>query len=142
MNCAEVINSCDALAERVGLAALSAIERTIVLVSRINFEVELGGLDSFYYNSAGNEAVASVAALEAVGATHAAEALRAANSLFPGGIPAQNREERFVGLQAVSELPSTPLDSLTREFNRDSPDVFARLCSFIKLHAAELRAHG
>lgn len=85
MDHAEVMNACDAKAQRIGLARLTSIERVVVLVSRANFEIELGGLDAFYYNSAGDEAVATVAALEAVGATHAASTLREANDLFPGG---------------------------------------------------------
>jgi len=43
-------------AERVDLARLSTTERIVVLVSRANFEVELGGLSAFFYNSAGNYA--------------------------------------------------------------------------------------
>ena len=57
MDHAEVMNSCDAKAQRIGLARLTAVERVVVLVSCANFEIELGGLDSFYYNSAGDEAV-------------------------------------------------------------------------------------
>jgi hypothetical protein len=139
---AEVMNACDAKAERVGLAHLTAPERVVVLVSRANFEVELGGLDSFFYNSAASEAVPTVDALEAVGAARAASALRTANTLFPGGSPPRDREERFKGLEVVRGLPGRPLAALEWEFGRDAPDVFSRLCSFIEAHAAELREHS
>lgn len=142
MDHAGVMNSCDAKAQRVGLKRLTKAERVVVLVSRANFEIELGGLDTFYYNSAGDEAVATVAALETVGATHAASTLREANALFPGGSPLRDREERFVGLQAVRQLPKSPLDSLERKFGRDDPDGFERLCSYIDAHAKELQEHG
>src|SRR5579871_3498877 len=124
-----MMNRCDAKPLRVGLAALTPAERVVVLVSRANFEIELGGLDSFFYNSAGGEAVPTVAALEAVGASRAAAAVRAANALFPGGSPPRDREERFVGLQAVRSLPGGPLATLDGEFYSESPDVLARLCS-------------
>jgi hypothetical protein len=139
---AEVMNSCDAKAQRVGLADLSPTERVVVLVSRANFEIELGGLDTFYYNSAGDEAVPTVAALEAVGATQAASTLRTANALFPGGSPPRDREKRFDALEVVRKLPKRPLTSLEKEVSLDDPDVFSRLCSFIEAHAKGLRGHG
>lgn len=142
MDHASVMNSCDAKAKRVGLKRLTAAERVVVLVSRANFEIELGGLDAFYYNSAGDEAVATVTALEAVGATHAASTLREANALFPGGSPPRDREERFASLEAVRKLPKRPLESLERKVGRDDPDVFSRLCSYIEAHAKELQKHG
>src|SRR5438094_7838 len=128
------MNSCDAKAQRVGLADLSPTERVVVLVSRANFEIELGGLDAFYYNSAGDEAVPTVAALEVVGATKAASTLRSANALFPAGSPPRDREERFDALETVRNLPRRPLASLERDVGRDNPDVFSRLCSFIEAH--------
>jgi hypothetical protein len=139
---ARVMNSCDIKAQRVGLSRLTAAERVVVLVSRANFEIELGGLDAFYYNSAGDEAVATVAALKAVGATQAASALREANALFPGGSPPPDREKRFAGLEVVRQLPSRPLSSLEKKVSRDKPDVFSRLCDFIEAHAKELQAHA
>ena len=142
MEHAEVMNNCDAKAQRVGLAQLSWAEQMIVLVSRANFEIELGGLDAFYYNSAGDEAAPTVAALEAVGATHAASTLRAANSLFPGGSPPRSRERRFDALVDVRRLANGPLASLEREVGRDEPDVFSRLCAFIDAHREELRDLG
>jgi hypothetical protein len=139
---ADVMNRCDAKAGRVGLSGLTAAERVVVLVSRANFEIELGGLDPFFYNSAGGEAVPTVDALDAVGATRAAAALRAANAPFPGGSLPRDREERFAGLEVVRGLPGHPLSALEREFGRDEPDVFSRVCSFIEARAAELRVQG
>jgi hypothetical protein len=135
------MNSCDAKAQRFGLKRLTAAERVVVLVSRANFEIELGGLDAFYYNSTGDEAVVTVAALETVGAIHAASTLREANTLFPGGSPPRDREKRFAGLQIVRKLPERPLTSLQKKVSRDEPDVFSLLCGFIEAHANELQEH-
>src|SRR5262245_20578874 len=99
------MNSCDAKAQRIGLAHLTAAEQVVVLVSRANFEIELGGLDAFYRTSAGDEAVPTVATLEAVGAPQAASSLREANALFPGGSPPRDREKRFDALEIVRTLP-------------------------------------
>jgi hypothetical protein len=136
------MNSCDAKGERLGLAALTTVERTVVLVSSANFEISLGGLSGFYYNSAGDRAAETVAALEAVGATRAAAALRAANALFPGGAPARDRTERYEGWRALMDSEEDVLSPLNQEFDADQPDLFARLCDFIDAHAADLRDHG
>ncbi len=142
MDHAEVMNSCDAKAQRLGLNRLTTVERIVVLVSHANFEIELGGLDAFYYNSAGDEAVLTIDALEAVGATQAASGLRKSNALFPGGSPPRDREKRFAGLEVVRKLPKCPLSSLETEVGGDKPDVFSRLCDYIEAHAKELQEHG
>lgn len=141
MDHAEVMNGCDAKARRLGLKRLSEVERVVVLVSRANCEIELGGVDAFYYNTAGDEAVPTVEALEAVGATAAASALREANALFPRRSPSRDREKRFVGLEAIRKRPERPLKSLQEKFHSESPDVFSRLCDYIEAHAEELREY-
>jgi hypothetical protein len=137
MDHAEVMNSCDAKAERVGLAHLGRAERVIVFVSRANFEIELGGLSGFFYNSAGDHAAETVPALEAVGAKHAATALRAAMALFAGASSPPDRQQRYAAMQAMSGS----FGKLDSEFASDEPDVFSRLCLFIDGHAAELQEH-
>jgi hypothetical protein len=132
------MNSCDAKAQRLGFAALTPVERVVALVSRANFEIELGGFSSFYYNSGGEHAVETVAALEAVCAMKAAAALRNANAMFPGG-PPTDRELRYFGLQQLG--PVDDFGDFDREFYAENPDVFSRLCAFIDEHKAELAEH-
>jgi hypothetical protein len=119
------MNSCDMKAQRAGLAALTESERIVVLVSRANFEIELGGFSTFFDNSAGEHAADTVAALEAVGSIQASAALRVAMGEFRGGAPPTVRE----------------LGRFEDEFYNEQPDVFSRLCSFIDAHAAELGRH-
>ncbi len=138
MDHAQVMNSCADKEERVGLALLNAAERIVFLVSAVNFEVELGGLTGFFFNSAGDHSAVTVAALEAVGAVHATAALKAAMALFPGGSPPTDREQRYIGWKGLS---GRLLGQLDEEFGQDQPDVFSRLCEFIDMHAAELREH-
>lgn len=137
MDHAAIINRCDEKTQRVGLAALTETERIVVLVSRANFEIELGGFSAFFYNSAGDHAADTVIALDAVGAIRASAALRAAMSKFPGGIPPTERELRYAGWQQVSDS----LGEFDREFYSETPDVFSRLCSFIEANPAELSEH-
>jgi hypothetical protein len=136
------MNSCDTKAQRVGVSRLAAVERVVVLVSRANFEFELGGLDAFYYNSAGNYAVATVDALLAVGAKRAASTLQKANALFPGGSPPRGRYKRQASLEIVRKLPRRPLTSLENKIGSDEPDVFSRLCSYIEANVKALKKHA
>ena len=138
MDHAAVMNACDTKAQRVGLAALTDTERVVVLVSRANFEVELGGFSSFFYNSAGDHAADTVSALEVIGAERAAGALRAAMAKFSEGVPPTERELQFAGgwQQILSSL-----GTLDAEFYSEQPDVFSRLCSFIESHKAGLQAY-
>ena len=140
MDHAAIMNGCDAKAKRVGLAPLIDAERVVVLVSRANFEIELGGLSGFFYNSAGDRAAETVAALEAVGATRSAAALRATNALFPNSNPPTDREERYVSWQKLTDANS--LGHLDRAFGEENPDVFSRLCSFIESHREQLSEHA
>ena len=79
-----------------------------------------------------------MSALEAVGATRAAAALRAAIAKFPGGTPPTERRLRYPGdWQQVLGL----LGSLDVDYYQEQPDVFSRLCSFIESHKADFRAH-
>jgi hypothetical protein len=138
MDHAAVMNNCSAKAERIGLARLTAAERVVYLASSANFEIELGGFSGFFYNSAGDHAAESARAMEAIGALHAAQALRSAMARFPGGIYPADRRQRYKSWRAISES----LVSLDQEYGREDPDVFSRLCIYIEDHAAELQEHG
>jgi hypothetical protein len=142
MDHADVMNRCDEKGRHVGLAALSDVERTEVLVSWFNFEVECGGFTTFYYNSAGDNAVATVRALVAVGAKHAAKALRAGNRLYPEGVPPANRQERFIAKKKIKAKGcDDPFSKCDDKFAKEDPDVFTKLCNYMDQHAAELREH-
>lgn len=142
MDHAAVMNSCNEKSWRLGIEALTEIERTVHLVNVANCEIENGTLWQFYYNSAGDTAVETVNALRTISADRAAAAIQAANALFPGGSPALDREMRCDGLQPLMQSPDRPLDALTSEYYRQRPDVFSKLTAYMDAHADELRDHG
>ena len=141
MDHAAVMTSCGQKARRLGIASLSEVERAIALANWADFEIANGGLWQFYYNSGGNNAAETVDALRVIGTDRAADGLKAANALFPGGSPPRDREQRFRSLQRLSESPGNPLDQLTCEFYRQTPDIFTRLEAYLDAHADELREH-
>ena len=119
MDHAAVMNSCDQKAARVGLDALSEVERVVVLVSRVNFEVELGGFSAFLSNSSRLHARETIPALKAVGANKTAAALQKALATKPRSFAA-----------------------LDKQFDHEEPDVFALLCSYMDARTADLHEHG
>jgi hypothetical protein len=64
------------------------------LVEALEAEVNNGGFDQFFFNSAGDRTKETIDALSVIGAVHTAAIVRAAAGRFPGGLPPQDRDER------------------------------------------------
>lgn len=111
-------------------------ERVLVLVGAFFFEVEAHGFADYYGNPAGNHARDAVWALERVGATRAAAALRACNSLFPGGEPPADGVARWEAVKPLSE--SGAMDQIEAEYMPHHPEVWELLSQFKQSYAAEL----
>jgi hypothetical protein len=137
---AEIMNRCSDKADKLGLSALSKTERVVHLVNVFNFEVLNGTLSQFFYNSAGDHAVETVPALEAVRAKRAAAALRGANHLFPRGAPPADRMKRYDAWRKL--IDTRRLEAFDDEIGQEKPDVWCKLCTFIDAHAAELQQHS
>jgi hypothetical protein len=135
---AAIINECDSKRQQFGSEKLNDSERVVSLVSYLQYELELGGIDGFYYNSAGDYAVETVSALEQIGATHAAKVLKRINVLFPGGVPAKDQGTRQEDLECLSSQPDDPFEELEEEFLSDEPGIWERLEKFIFMRLDEL----
>ncbi len=72
------------------------------LIEDLEAELNNGGFDQFFFNSAGDRTFETIVALEAIGATHTASIVRAAASKFPGGLPSSDRDVRQEQLESVS----------------------------------------
>ena len=125
MNPAEIINSCDLKFQRNGFESLTAKERIVVLASHVNFEVQLGGVGTYFHNSAGAFAAEAVEALVELGAIAEAAALRKGRELL--------RARSWESLAA-----SDAFEPLTEAFAKATPDLFTRLCAFVEKHASGL----
>ena len=80
--------------EAVGFAGLRPAEQVAHCVHWLELEVNNGGFDQFFWNSAGDQAQQTVDALEAIGAPKFADLVRRAIAVFPGGTPSPDRDER------------------------------------------------
>jgi len=84
-----------------GFSRMSRQEQNVYLVSQIDGEIENGGMDQFFTNSAGNCATRTLAALDEIGLTDCSKLLRRVIELFPDAGPSEDRSTRFDQLDAL-----------------------------------------
>ena len=72
------------------------------LIDELESEINNGGFDQFFFNSAGDKVADTISALSSIGAEHTADIVRAACTKFPGGMPPKDREARQEVLEQVS----------------------------------------
>ena len=119
-------------------AQLSAAERVVVLVDCVEREVHNGGFHQFYFNSAGDCATETPAALRAIGACRVAAIVEQANALFPGGAPPVDRSERQRVLDEID--PGLHVfDHLDRAFHAYPDDILTLVYDFVVAHRDQIR---
>jgi hypothetical protein len=120
--------------EKVGFAGLTDGEKTFLCVTILRDEVNNGGFDQFYFNDGGEYAVEAVGAFEKIGAANVADIVRRANSAFPNGQPAKDRDARKRELDALTEAQQSTLRQLDLEFYKYGEDVDKLLKQFVESH--------
>jgi hypothetical protein len=100
------------------------------LIDELEAEVNNGGFHQFFYNSAGDNTVETIQALQAIGALHMADILRRAAAKFPGGMPPR---ERFARQDILLELfpDSARFEELDNEFYAYPDDLSVLVKKFI-----------
>ncbi len=61
------------------------------LIENLEAEINNGGFDQFFYNSAGDNTAEAIQALETIGANRMADIVKRAASKFPGNMPPKDR---------------------------------------------------
>jgi len=88
----------------------AALART--LVEALQAEVNNGGFEQFFFNSAGDRTRETIEALSAIGAHHTASIVRRAAAKFPGGLPP---EDRFARQRLLLDRVSPDSDAFSEE---------------------------
>lgn len=101
---------------RSGFESFSKPEKVLYAVFCLETEINNGGFEQYYFNSSGNYAIDTPAALEEIGAFRTAELVQEANSSFPGGSPPRNWDERIKRAELVSDEISARWDELDNRF--------------------------
>jgi len=76
--------------------------RIAALISALEEEVNNGGFDQFFYNSAGDDTAEIIEALRVIGADSTAEVVERAAARFPGGTAPKDRFARQKVLLEIS----------------------------------------
>jgi len=101
---------------KLGYDKLTRPEKVFVCVWGLEGEVNNGGFDQYYFNSAGDHALDSVESLEAIGAKHTANLVRQANALFGEAGPSADRFARQKQLHAFADAKTKKMNEIDEEF--------------------------
>jgi hypothetical protein len=126
--------------DRDGFAALTPEEQVAYCVDALEREVNNGGFDQFFWNTSGNTAHETLAALKAIGAPKAAAMLEEAIALFPGGRVVPDREARERVLEEMGEAPREKWFALDGSFYEYPDDLTALMRAYVEKNRAKFRA--
>lgn len=98
------------------------------LIDELESEINNGGFDQFFYNSAGDHTEDTIRALVKIGAVHTADIVRRAASKFPGGMPPKDRDTRQELLEAISP-DSDSFEDFDEEFLAYEEDLASLVSS-------------
>lgn len=115
---------------------VSSAKRIFISVWQLEAEVNNGGFHQYLWNSSGNLAADTPAALEAIGAIRAADIVKRANGLFEAGPPADER----LRLAALESIDENAFESLDEEFLAYPDDLSALLYDFVVENEDAFRA--
>lgn len=123
-----------ARADAVGFEGLTHAERVAYCIDGLEREVNNGGFDQFFVNSAGDWAQETVSALEQIGALQTAALMRQAMAVFPGAKPATDRDERFEQLSALSVEDRARFNELDGAFYEYPDNLAQQVRQFVEQH--------
>jgi hypothetical protein len=116
----------------VGLRGMSDAERTVALLTELEFEVLNGGFDQFFSNSSGNCSLQALAAARVLDA-QLADIVARAVAQFPSGAPDEDRATRYGQMEA---MPGA--SEVWSNLDRETPDDLSRLLErYIRAHRAQ-----
>ncbi|WP_445365041.1 DMP19 family protein [Microbulbifer sp. ANSA001] len=115
-----------------GSESLNEHELVMVCVWMLEAEVNNGGFNQFFWNSAGDISIETVASLHKIGASKTASIVEAANANFGEMGPPKDREVRQQELEALEESGVLKLDSLDSDFYKYPNDLEELMYAYAK----------
>jgi hypothetical protein len=112
---------------------LGEVDRILLTVWGLEGEVNNGGFNQYYFNSAGDQAFFAADALRAIGALQMAEIVTRANAVFgPSGLPRDRERRQDELLRVAPDDSPDPWDQLDRAFYEYPDDIGALLSDFLE----------
>jgi hypothetical protein len=128
--------------EQVGYKNLTETEKVFFCVYWLEGEVNNGGLNQYFFNSAGDHAQETVNALMEIGANYTAELLKQSFTVFAEKIPFKDRNKRQDQLFSIGEENEEFLDELDSKYYRYTDPVGSLLVDYIKKHKSQIQLLG
>lgn len=123
---------------RDGYASLNIAERTVYSVWELEGEVNNGGFDQYFFNSA-HGLLDVVGALHRIGAAQMAQATQDAFAVFPQPGPSNERFTRQTQLEALTDAQRDGFNALDERFYQYPDDLESLLAKYAREHATEIR---
>jgi hypothetical protein len=134
----ELAESPDARFWKIEFDQLTEPEKVFMAVWELEAEVNNGGFDQYYWNSSGDIAYFASTALDAIGATKAAQLVREANSVFPNSQPPKDRTSRQQLVDKARDTLPERLNDFDQRFFEYPDDLTELLYDFVVAHRNEI----
>lgn len=123
--------------ERVGFDGLSRPEQRIGCLTELEMEISNGGFDQYYWNSPGDHALETVAALQELGAAYTATLLIEANAVFGPEGPNKVRDERWKQMDLLPEGARRRWFDLDHRFDEYTDNLSDLAATYIRTRRAD-----
>lgn len=118
---------------------MSQQELGFLAVRQLEAEVNNGGFDQYFFNSAGSYASDALWGLHAIGAGVSASILERAMAQFPDGQVPDLRSDRHRVMEDLPESTGAVWDGLDQEFYASREDIDGMLLRFVRENEREFR---
>jgi hypothetical protein len=125
-------------AEARGERSLTDTERRLLAAYWVEAEVNNGGFDQYFFNSAGDNAEVALAGLKDMGAAGAAALLERAMAVFPGGKPPADRFKRQGVMEQIASQSKAIWNKCDDEFYKLKESISDLSLAYAKKKRAEI----
>lgn len=128
--------------KQVGYKNLTETEKIFYCVHWLESEVNNGGFNQYFFNSAGDYARETVNALIEIGAGYTAELLKQSFTVFEEKVPFSDRYKRQEQLFIIGEENENFLNELDEKFYAYTDQISSLLVDYIKKHKDRIQLLG
>jgi hypothetical protein len=118
---------------------LSEEEKIIVFIEELEREMNSGGFNQFFFNSAGDFYSEILSALKQVGSVKFYNILKQSSKPFPNESVPTDRKKRQEILEEIEDKADKLWDDLDQEFYKYEEDIYGLLINFINKNIEKFR---
>lgn len=121
------------------ISLLSDGEKVVLFIENLEREVNNGGFSQFFWNSSGDYAQETLAALKSIGANKTAEIVSKAFSVWPNGNIPSDRVARQNTLETIEDKSVETWNICDDTFYEYEDDISSLLFIFVKANLNEFK---